>query len=90
MNLRMATIAHYLRDAGYYTCLSGKMHFIGPDQHHGYEDRLTTEIYPSDFSWTPPQTYDDMGSLDKPRESDASPLGVSSVETVAEAGPVAR
>ena len=29
------TIAHYLRDAGYYTCISGKMHFVGPDQHHG-------------------------------------------------------
>ena len=39
------TLAHYLRDVGYYTCISGKMHFVGPDQHHGFEDRLTTEIY---------------------------------------------
>lgn len=23
------TIAHYLRRAGYFTCLSGKMHFVG-------------------------------------------------------------
>lgn len=29
------------------------MHFVGPDQLHGYEERLTTEIYPSDFSWVP-------------------------------------
>ena len=47
------TFAHYLRLAGYRTCLSGKMHFVGPDQLHGYEERLTTDIYPSDFGWTP-------------------------------------
>ena len=47
------TFAHYLRRAGYHTCLSGKMHFIGPDQFHGFEDRLTTEIYPADFAWLP-------------------------------------
>ena len=29
------TYAHHLRRAGYYTCLSGKMHFVGPDQLHG-------------------------------------------------------
>jgi choline-sulfatase len=45
--------AHHLRRAGYYTCLSGKMHFVGPDQLHGFEDRLTTDIYPADFGWTP-------------------------------------
>ncbi len=47
------TFAHHLRAAGYYTCLSGKMHFVGPDQMHGYEERLTTDIYPADFGWTP-------------------------------------
>ena len=47
------TFAHYLRLAGYRTCLSGKMNFVGPDQLHGYEERLTTDIYPSDFGWTP-------------------------------------
>ncbi len=47
------TFAHYLRDLGYKTCLSGKMHFVGPDQLHGFEDRVTTDIYPSDFGWTP-------------------------------------
>ena len=29
------------------------MHFIGPDQLHGFEERLTAEIYPTDFKWTP-------------------------------------
>lgn len=47
------TYAHHLRRAGYQTCLSGKMHFVGPDQLHGFERRLTTDIYPADFGWTP-------------------------------------
>ncbi|MEN0087332.1 MAG: choline-sulfatase [Pseudomonadota bacterium] len=47
------TYAHHLRRAGYYTALSGKMHFVGPDQLHGMEDRFTTDIYPADFGWTP-------------------------------------
>ncbi len=47
------TWAHYLRAKGYMTCLSGKMHFVGPDQLHGFEERLTTDIYPSDHAWTP-------------------------------------
>jgi choline-sulfatase len=47
------TFAHHLRAAGYFTALSGKMHFVGPDQLHGFEERLTTDIYPADFGWTP-------------------------------------
>ena len=47
------TLAHYLTLAGYRTCLSGKMHFVGPDQLHGFDERLTTDIYPADFAWTP-------------------------------------
>ena len=47
------TYAHYLRQAGYYTSLCGKMHFIGPDQLHGFETRRTSDIYPGDFAWTP-------------------------------------
>lgn len=46
------TYAHYLRAQGYQTCLSGKMHFVGPDQLHGFEKRLTSDIYPADFEWT--------------------------------------
>jgi choline-sulfatase len=42
-----------LRRAGYKTILSGKMHFIGPDQFHGFEERLTADIYPASFIWTP-------------------------------------
>lgn len=44
------TYAHYLRTRGYHTVLAGKMHFVG-DQLHGYETRLTSDIYPGDFGW---------------------------------------
>jgi choline-sulfatase len=47
------TLMHHLRLEGYRTILAGKMHFVGPDQLHGYEERVTTDIYPSDFTWTP-------------------------------------
>jgi choline-sulfatase len=65
------TFAHYLRRAGYRTVLSGKMHFCGPDQLHGFEERLTTDIYPADYGWTPdwdrpherPSWYHDMSSV---------------------------
>ena len=45
------TMAHYLAREGYKTILAGKMHFVGPDQKHGFEERLTTDIYPADFGW---------------------------------------
>jgi choline-sulfatase len=47
---------HALRIAGYRTCLVGKMHFVGPDQLHGFERRLTTDVYPSSLDWTPDWT----------------------------------
>jgi choline-sulfatase len=54
------TFAHHLSFLGYDTTLSGKMHFCGPDQLHGFHRRLTTDVYPSDFAWVPdwdqPQT----------------------------------
>ncbi len=66
------TIAHYLRARGYITCLAGKMHFIGPDQLHGFEHRLTTDVYPAGINWIPDWTrptaerlpwYHDMSSV---------------------------
>lgn len=80
------TFAHYLRLHDYYTCISGKMHFVGPDQFHGFEERLTTEIYPADMSWTPTPDFRDSGK-DEEREYE---FGVSTIDTVRDAGPVAR
>jgi len=67
---------HYLRHLGYSATLSGKMHMIGPDQLHGYETRLTTDIYPADFSWT--------ANWSRP-PTDPNPAGVS-MRPVLEAG----
>jgi len=50
INSEIPTYAHYLRSKGYHTALAGKMHFVG-DQLHGYEQRLTSDIYPGDFGW---------------------------------------
>jgi choline-sulfatase len=68
---QLPTFAHYLRSAGYRTVLAGKMHFCGPDQLHGFEERLTTDIYPADYGWTPdwdhpqerPSWYHDLSSV---------------------------
>jgi len=73
-------MAHYLRRVGYTATLAGKMHFIGPDQLHGFESRLTTDIYPADFSWT--------ANWNRPY-TDPNPAGVS-MRPVLEAGPCLR
>jgi len=52
LSSEIPTFAHYLRLLGYHTALTGKMHFIGADQLHGYEQRLTSDIYPGDFGWS--------------------------------------
>jgi choline-sulfatase len=43
-------VGHYLTSAGYDTVLSGKMHFVGADQLHGFRRRLTTDIYAEEFN----------------------------------------
>jgi choline-sulfatase len=45
------TMAHFLRKAGYWTELCGKMHFIGPDQLHGFNTRSVTDVYPANYQW---------------------------------------
>jgi choline-sulfatase len=53
------TVAHYLTLAGYDTVLTGKMHFVGPDQLHGFARRLTTDVFPATMDWVP--TLDEEG-----------------------------
>ena len=38
------TYAHYLRREGYHTALAGKMHFIGADQLHGFEQVCLAQV----------------------------------------------
>ena len=52
------TLAHYFSAAGYDTVLSGKMHFIGPDQLHGFRRRLTTDVFPAGLAWVPVEDED--------------------------------
>jgi choline-sulfatase len=54
MNCDQVTMAHDFRAAGYRTVMVGKMHFVGPEQRHGFEERWTQDIYPCDFRWTRP------------------------------------
>ncbi|MGX6447274.1 choline-sulfatase [Patulibacter sp. S7RM1-6] len=53
------TFAHHLRARGYRTALAGRMHFIGPDQLHGFEERLTTDVYPADLEMVPDWELED-------------------------------
>jgi choline-sulfatase len=73
------TYAHYLRGLGYRTALSGKMHFCGPDQLHGYEERLTSDIYPADYGWA--VNWD---------EPDVRPSWYHNMSSVLQAGPCVR
>lgn len=75
----LPTLMHYLRAVGYFTTLSGKMHFVGPDQLHGFNERLTTDLYPADFSWT-------SNWKGGPRDA---PTGIN-MRAVTEAGPCVR
>jgi choline-sulfatase len=45
------TLCHHLNLLDYDTVMSGKIHFIGIDQLHGFQKRLLPNIYPTDFSW---------------------------------------
>ena len=49
---RTPTFMHLLRNAGYELWLSGKMHFVGPDQLHGFHGRMNTDIYPANFQFS--------------------------------------
>jgi choline-sulfatase len=50
------TTLHYLRRANYRTVAAGKCHFIGPDQAHGFNERLTPDIFHSNFGPLPDWT----------------------------------
>lgn len=41
-----ATFAHSLDVAGYDTVLCGRMHFVGPDQRHGFTKRIAGDLTP--------------------------------------------
>jgi len=56
------TWAHRLNALGYETALAGKMHFVGPDQRHGFARRVVEDVH-----GTPPISAPDWDTdLDRP------------------------
>lgn len=76
------TFAHHLRAAGYHTALVGRMHFIGPDQHHGFEQRLTADVYPADMDMVPDWDRDLEDRLQWYHDADAVFTAGASTATV--------
>lgn len=74
------TFAHYLRATGYRTCLSGKMHFVGADQLHGFNERLTSDIYPGDFAWAADWAGEKKGDTNSPILIEKAGLCTGSVQ----------
>jgi choline-sulfatase len=71
------TLCHYLSIAGYDTALTGKMHFVGPDQLHGFEKRLTTDVFPSDMTWLPRRPQESL--LEDYADFHAQPIAIDYV-----------
>ena len=80
------TFVHYLRLLGYRTSISGKLHYVGADQLHGFEERLTTDIYPADFGWTAQWERSDSDGLIPTKDGS----GIGSCDIVNDSGPYAR
>ncbi|KAL9011886.1 MAG: hypothetical protein Q9173_003306 [Seirophora scorigena] len=88
MGVEVPTYAHSLRKEGYLTVLAGKMHFIG-EQLHGFEERLTTDIYPGDFGWYV-ALQEQMGESPSWDEPDRHLEWFHNTSSVLQAGPCIR
>lgn len=75
-------LPHYLTTSGYDTALSGKMHFVGADQLHGFAKRLTSDMFPGSLAWTPQR--DAPKPFVHPGNPDGPPIAIDYVS----AGPV--
>jgi len=76
------TFAHHLRAAGYHTALVGRMHFIGPDQLHGFEERHTTDVYPAGLDMVPDWELQGSERLQWYHDTDSVFTAGASVATV--------
>ena len=55
------TFLHALAAAGYETVLAGRMHFIGPDQRHGFTRRIAPDFTPSGWARPVAALRQDLG-----------------------------
>jgi len=67
------TVAHALGAGGYRPVLCGRMHFVGPDQRHGFVERLVGDHGPTDAA----QREHPMGPFDGTTGQDAANLASS-------------
>ena len=70
------TFVHALGIAGYQTALAGRMHFIGPDQFHGFQDRPVGDI---SVNW-PGSPLIDFGKLNDARVDTFNKQNVATLE----------
>ena len=70
-------LPHYVTLAGYDSALSGKMHYVGADQVHGFAKRLTTDMFPSTLAWTPDR--DNVSRFVHPGNPDGPPIAIDYV-----------
>ncbi len=70
LSSNIPTYAHTATLQGYHTVLSGRMHFKGPDQRHGFIERLAGDISPFTFWANKPNAFSplkgDLGNASKP------------------------
>ena len=63
LNSDVPTFAHSFLAAGYDTVLSGRMHFVGWDQRHGYTDRIIGDVPESAYLSAGWKLREVLGSL---------------------------
>lgn len=70
----LPTFAHAMTAAGYRSVLCGRMHFIGPDQRHGFEERLVGDFGSTDVA----ERSNDLGIFNHSTGQDGKRLAGSS------------
>jgi len=60
LSSHVPTFAHALGAGGYDTVLCGRMHFVGPDQRHGFHERIIGDV--GDHRW-PGGAIPDLGDV---------------------------
>ncbi len=64
LDSNIPTFAHALDIAGYETVLCGRMHFVGPDQRHGFRQRIAADITQA-FHNRPARIAEERGAHNK-------------------------
>ncbi len=61
LDSNQATFLHSLNASGYETVLCGRMHFVGPDQRHGYAKRIAGDRTPVFHNAVPKEQQEKEG-----------------------------